>query len=107
MRNSAVKTPRKQSNGTDAEYIKLGQASTDEEWERAPARIKVVGVGGGGGCNTVRRMMQHNVRGVQYVMCNTDIKSLEQAGRSEGLRLIQLGPKSTKGRGRRRTANAG
>jgi cell division protein FtsZ len=80
------------------EHLPLGVASTDEEWERAPARIKVVGVGGGG-CNTVRRMMQQQVRGVQYVMCNTDIKSLEQAGRREGLRLVQLGPKSTRGWG--------
>jgi cell division protein FtsZ len=80
------------------EHLPLGVASTDEEWERAPARIKVVGVGGGG-CNTVRRMMQQQVRGVQYVMCNTDIKSLEQAGKREGLRLVQLGPKSTRGWG--------
>ncbi len=98
MRDSAVKSPQKQSNDAGTEFVKLGQASSDEEWERAPARIKVVGVGGGG-CNTVRRMMQHNVRGVQYVMCNTDIKSLEQAGKREGLRLIQLGPKSTRGWG--------
>ena len=44
--------------------------------ERGPARIKVVGVGGGG-CNCVRRMMRHSVPGVQFVMVNTDIKSLE------------------------------
>jgi len=99
MRNSAVKPSRKQGNSvTDVENLPAGVASTDEEWERAPARIKVVGVGGGG-CNTVRRMMQQQVRGVQYVMCNTDIKSLEQAGKREGLRLVQLGPKSTKGWG--------
>ncbi|HLF03704.1 MAG TPA: cell division protein FtsZ [Dehalococcoidia bacterium] len=99
MRNSAVKPSRKQDSGAgDSEYLPLGKASTDEEWERAPARIKVVGVGGGG-CNTVRRMMQQQVRGVQYVMCNTDIKSLEQAGKREGLRLVQLGPKSTRGWG--------
>ena len=44
--------------------------------ERGPARIKVVGVGGGG-CNCVRRMMRHSVPGVKFVMVNTDIKSLE------------------------------
>lgn len=99
MRNSAVKPSRKQEQTTtDTESFLLAKQNSDEEWERAPARIKVVGVGGGG-CNTVRRMMQHTVRGVQYVMCNTDIKSLEQAGKHEGLRLVQLGPKSTRGWG--------
>jgi cell division protein FtsZ len=98
MRNSAVKTSRKQEQSNDTEYASLSQVNSDEEWQRAPARIKVVGVGGGG-CNTVRRMMQQQVRGVQYVMCNTDIKSLEQAGKREGLRLVQLGPKSTRGWG--------
>ncbi len=98
MSGTIVKAPRKQSNGAVEEKVNLGQSAADEEWERAPARIKVVGVGGGG-CNTVRRMMKNSVRGVQYVMCNTDIKSLEQAGKHDGLRLVQLGPKSTKGWG--------
>ena len=43
-----------------------GQATQDTSinlsWERAPARIKVVGVGGGG-CNCVRRMLRHRVPG--------------------------------------------
>ena len=53
------------------------RASALELWmERGPARIKVVGVGGGG-CNCVRRMMRYSIPGVKFVMVNTDIKSLE------------------------------
>ena len=40
---------------------------------RAPARIKVIGVGGGG-CNCVKRMLRHKVPGVSFAMVNTDIK---------------------------------
>ena len=44
--------------------------------QRAPARIKVVGVGGGG-CNCVKRMLRHAVPGVSFAMVNTDVKALE------------------------------
>lgn len=37
--------------------------------------IKVVGVGGGG-CNAVRNMYNHNISGVSLAVCNTDSKSL-------------------------------
>ena len=65
-------------------------------WERAPARIKVIGVGGGG-CNCVRRMSAHFVPGVQYVMVNTDIKSLDQTGKVK--EIVQIGAKATHGWG--------
>ena len=44
--------------------------------ERAPARIKVVGVGGGGG-NCVRPMLRHAVPGVGFAMVNTDSEALD------------------------------
>ena len=65
--------------------------------ERAPARIKVIGVGGGG-CNCIRRMMLHSkVPGVSFAMVNTDIKALET--HDHEVDLIQIGEKSTRGWG--------
>jgi cell division protein FtsZ len=72
------------------------QRQGNNSWERAPARIKVIGVGGGG-CNCVRRMVEHEVRGVRYVMVNTDIKALE--GAKSGIDTVLIGHKSTKGWG--------
>jgi cell division protein FtsZ len=80
--------------------VKVSDVSAEireREWERAPARIKVIGVGGGG-CNCVRRMLQHrHVPGVQFAVINTDIKSLESV--KNGADVIQIGEKSTKGWG--------
>jgi cell division protein FtsZ len=65
--------------------------------ERAPARIKVVGVGGGG-CNCVRRMLRYSrVPGVSFAMVNTDIKALETY--ENDVSIIQIGEKSTRGWG--------
>ena len=64
--------------------------------ERAPARIKVIGVGGGG-CNCVRRMLAHNVPGVEFIVVNTDIKSLESV--THGATVLQIGENLTHGWG--------
>ncbi|MEE9198619.1 MAG: cell division protein FtsZ [Dehalococcoidia bacterium] len=64
--------------------------------ERAPARIKVIGVGGGG-CNCVRRMLTHNVPGVEFAVVNTDIKSLEMV--THGSQVLQIGENLTHGWG--------
>jgi len=41
----------------------------------AYARIKVVGVGGGG-CNAVNRMIEEGIQGVEFVAINTDAQAL-------------------------------
>lgn len=60
------------------------------------AKIKVIGVGGGG-CNAVRRMMQQEkIPGVNYIAVNTDVKSLELIS---GATPIQIGSYLTHGFG--------
>lgn len=59
------------------------------------AKIKVIGVGGGGN-NAVNRMIESGVRGVDFIALNTDRQSL-YASRAEV--KLQLGEKITKGLG--------
>ena len=59
------------------------------------ARIKVVGVGGGGG-NAVSRMIASGLQGVEFIAVNTDLQAL-RANRAPV--KIQIGSKLTKGLG--------
>lgn len=59
------------------------------------AVIKVIGVGGGGG-NAVNRMIDENVKGVEFIAANTDVQALKN---SKAETVIQLGPKYTRGLG--------
>ena len=59
------------------------------------ARIKVIGVGGGGG-NAVNTMIRSKLTGVDFLVANTDAQALE---RSQALNKIQLGEAVTKGLG--------
>lgn len=59
------------------------------------AKIKVVGVGGGGG-NAVNTMIRSNVEGVEFITANTDAQALR---RSDATMKIQLGGHLTKGLG--------
>ena len=42
------------------------------------ATIKVVGVGGGGN-NAVSSMVRDNIRGVEFIIANTDLQSIEKS----------------------------
>lgn len=57
--------------------------------------IKVIGVGGGG-CNAVNHMYMEGIKGVDYVVCNTDSQALEN---SPVPNKIQLGVTLTEGLG--------
>lgn len=59
------------------------------------AKIKVVGVGGGGN-NAVNRMIDHGVKGVDFIALNTDKQALQS---SKAEYKLQLGDKITKGLG--------
>src|SRR6267154_493813 len=59
------------------------------------ARIKVIGVGGGGG-NAVNRMIAANLEGVEFIAANTDAQALEN---SQAPVKLQLGVKLTSGLG--------
>ena len=61
----------------------------------SPARLMVVGVGGGGG-NAVDRMFDTRVQGVELIVVNTDAQVLEVV-RSH--RTLQIGRKLTNGLG--------
>lgn len=57
--------------------------------------IKVLGVGGGGS-NAVNFMFEQNIEGVDFIICNTDAKAIEQSNIPN---KIQLGPHLTQGLG--------
>jgi cell division protein FtsZ len=59
------------------------------------ARIKVIGVGGGGG-NALNTMIASGLEGVEFIAANTDAQALET---SLAPTKIQLGPQLTKGLG--------
>ena len=60
-----------------------------------PAKIKVIGVGGGGG-NAVNRMIKNGLTGVEFWLMNTDLQILNT---STCKNRIQLGAKLTNGLG--------
>ncbi|MBI5043023.1 MAG: cell division protein FtsZ [Nitrospirae bacterium] len=67
----------------------------DEVEELQGARIKVIGVGGGG-CNAINTMIAAELTGIEFIAANTDLQVLSK---SEAPFKIQLGAKLTKGLG--------
>lgn len=59
------------------------------------AKIKVIGVGGGGG-NAVNTMISYSLRGVDFIVANTDVQAL---GASASSVKVQIGTETTKGLG--------
>jgi cell division protein FtsZ len=67
----------------------------DDEPPSAGARIKVIGIGGGGG-NAVNHMIEAQIDGVEFLVINTDLQALI---RSHAPVKLQIGGKLTKGLG--------
>lgn len=80
-----------------------GLRLTIEDAGQVGARIKVVGVGGGGS-NAVNRMVRSGLEGVEYIVANTDAQAL---GRSVAPICLQIGGKLTKGLGAGADPNVG
>ncbi|MGV8050637.1 MAG: cell division protein FtsZ [Anaerolineaceae bacterium] len=59
------------------------------------ARIKVVGVGGGG-CNAIDRMIAEGLSGIEFISINTDAQALLKSSAST---RVRIGDKSTRGLG--------
>ncbi|MEW6713697.1 MAG: cell division protein FtsZ [Nitrospirota bacterium] len=66
-----------------------------EEVKSSRAKIKVIGVGGGGG-NAVNSMIVSSLQGIEFIVANTDAQVLES---SLAHQRIQLGSSLTKGLG--------
>jgi cell division protein FtsZ len=69
--------------------------SFDEDPPTSGARIKVVGVGGGGG-NAVNHMIDARIEGIDFLVANTDAQALK---RSFAPIKLQIGSRLTKGLG--------
>ncbi len=72
-----------------------GVFQVEELRSKTGAKIKVIGVGGGG-CNMINHMISEHVLGIELVVANTDAQALET---SLANTKIQLGTKLTRGLG--------
>jgi cell division protein FtsZ len=89
----------KKSDERDAQELRL----TLDHAARRGAKIKVIGVGGGGG-NAVNRMVEVGLNGVEFIVANTDAQALDH---SRAAMKLQLGQKLTKGLGAGADPNIG
>ena len=93
------------ANSEDSVNLETGKQEPSEERrvggmfqfeeERQPAVIKIIGVGGGGS-NAVGTMAQSDIKGVQFIVANTDMQALDLA---KAPIKLQIGSKLTCGRG--------
>ena len=86
---AAHRTPDDEAGAAKHLRLKLEEEGT------AGARIKVIGVGGGGS-NAVNRMVQVGLDGVQFIVANTDLQALRT---NVAPVKVQIGSKLTKGLG--------
>lgn len=80
---------------SDSQEEQMDVTTIDYKSHDLQARIKVVGIGGGG-CNALDRMIESGLEGVDFIALNTDYQAL---GRSQAAHKVQVGQKLTKGLG--------
>jgi cell division protein FtsZ len=83
------------NTGYDSKGIPKESLKPDYIVPSSIAKIKVIGVGGGGG-NAVNRMIASDLGGVEFWSINTDAQSLSQ---SSSIKRLQIGQKLTRGLG--------
>ena len=83
------------SGGSEARKREESAMADLDRTTEGHARIRVVGVGGGG-TNAVNRMMRGNLKGVEFIALNTDHQALVQ---STAQHKIRIGAKVTRGLG--------
>ncbi|MFC2161072.1 cell division protein FtsZ [Acidobacteriota bacterium] len=71
--------------------------------EKSGAKIKVIGIGGGGG-NAVNRMIETGIEGVEFITINTDLQALDT---NKAQTKYQIGKQLTKGLGSGGSPNTG
>ncbi|GAU31784.1 hypothetical protein TSUD_22300, partial [Trifolium subterraneum] len=92
--SSTVNIPRKDSFGEDLSES-LGAISSQSNYNQA--KIKVIGVGGGGS-NAVNRMIESSMHGVEFWIVNTDVQAMKMSPVFPENRL-QIGLELTRGLG--------
>src|SRR5438132_10872307 len=92
---SSVMRANKILTAVDMKKDESGIRISFNEDNRNDAKIKVIGVGGGGG-NAVNRMIDAGMEGIEFVVANTDLQALRM---SHAPVKIQLGVKLTNGLG--------
>ncbi len=97
MNNSSPTSyPGFKGDSTQDRYIiPMDEKMSDDITFSSAARIKVIGVGGGGS-NAVNRMIASDIEGIEFWTMNTDAQALSH---SDAMRRIQLGQKLTRGLG--------
>ncbi|KAJ1419546.1 Tubulin/FtsZ, GTPase domain [Sesbania bispinosa] len=92
--SSTVNGPRKDSSGGDL-FESLEATSSQSNYNEA--KIKVIGVGGGGS-NAVNRMIESSMHGVEFWIVNTDVQAMRMSPVFPQNRL-QIGQELTRGLG--------
>src|SRR5580658_5955702 len=95
MRNTPAGQGHLFVEGTNMTAKDSGIRISFSEENHDGAKIKVIGVGGGG-CNAVNRMIRAKVEGVEFIAANTDLQALKL---SQAPIKLQIGGKLTKGLG--------
>jgi cell division protein FtsZ len=93
--------PQEENNtdGSPSEKIEKKETNLQRSLSKvpdgSPARIKVVGVGGGGGA-TVSRMAEKGIKNIEFIVVNTDLQALENSAAHV---KIQIGKETCRGLG--------